>query len=150
MRCDCFQGDPATVAKALADSVVVASWQAHTASELPSLADGRLIAHLKRLVQIASGIQTIGLAGVQASDAAGVDAWLSDAFALATWEGWDLPVTRLGKREVDLAERPRGLFGVDSSTDGVTLVVIDTDVIALGRNREADERADLSQHPRSS
>lgn len=150
MRCTCFRIDPPSLLAALADPDLLKRYQQALSDELPSLADRALVRYLRRLSTLASRALAEGFDRVAEDDRVAADALLTDLFAVATYRNWPLPIDALGERDLPVEELPRGLLGADDSTDGAKLWLIDDETLALTRDREADDVADLGGHHRSS
>ena len=83
------------------------------------------------------------------ADPGAADELLTDLFAVATWRSWPLPLEMIGERDLPVDDLPRGLLGQDAGTDGAKLWLLDDETLALSRDREADDVADMGGHPRS-
>lgn len=138
MRCTCFDAEPAALVAALTEPDTVARWQANLADELPSLADRALQAHLRALARTAAAVLSEGFDVVCQRDVRAVDALLSDLLAVATWHGWELPLTSIGERDLPVEDLPRGLLAADTAADGAKVWVLDDRTIALARDRVVD------------
>jgi hypothetical protein len=148
MHCLTFRTDPATLIETLTSEPILRQYIAAYEAEIPSLADRTLGAHVRRLNGLAVEAMTIGFTTLAKRDAAHADALLSDLFAVATWHGWELPLTVLGEMDVAVDGLPRGLLGVDPGREGAGVWVIDHATVALARNREAGEADWHEHHPR--
>jgi hypothetical protein len=137
-----FRTDPAGLIAALTAPELVQRWSDTVAAELPSLADRRLLVHLRRLLVSAKQAQSSGFNVLSRRDPAASDELLTDLFAVARWQGWELPVTPLPDAEFDPAGRPRGLLGADPGRDGAGLWVVDHATIAFARQRESGDEAE--------
>lgn len=146
MRCELFRTDPAALIEALAAPEMLARYLAAQEAELPAIADRPLLAHLRRLNQAAARMMGHGVTLCARQDPALTDALLTDLFAVATWNGWDLPVERLGIQEVDVAAAGRGLLGSDPGREGAGLWVVDHAQVALARERESADDAEWHPH----
>src|SRR5262249_33035995 len=124
---------------ALTDAEALARWQDAAAAELPALADRAMVRHLKKLSAAVSRAQAEGFERLAEAEPALADALLTDLLAVATFHGWDLPLTALGEEELDVEELPRGLLGEDVSPDSARVWLLDRETIALARTREAGE-----------
>jgi hypothetical protein len=130
---------PALVA-ALTASELLARYQAAAAAELESLADQAQVRHVRRMVGLAAAAQG-GFDRVARRDPAAADALLTELFTVASWHGWELPVTALEPAEVDVDDLPRGLLGADPG-NGAGLWQLDATTIGLARSLTADATAD--------
>jgi hypothetical protein len=141
MRCECFQADAATLVTALTTNEMIERWRQSAAEELKRLADRRMAEHVRQLDSTAAALLVEGIDLVAARDPASVDAWLTDAVAVGTWNNWELPVVAMGERDLPVEGLPRGLIAADRSAEGAGLWVIDDETFALARWREipADE-----------
>lgn len=137
MKCECFRADIPDVIAALTDAANIEKWRASVVDELPRTADRGLAEHLRSLDKTASHLLVHGLDVVAAQDVAALDAWLTDMFAVATWNNWPIPVTKLGEIEASIENLPRGLLAADVSRQGAGLWLVTDDHIALARWRES-------------
>jgi hypothetical protein len=135
MRVTVFRADPPTLLAALSDAPLVQRWLAQQEEDLKSLVERALLTHIRQLTTIASRILAEGVERVAEQDTAAVDAFLSDAFAVATWHGWELPLESLGELDVPVEELPRGLLGADRSREGAQVWLLDDQTVAIARNR---------------
>jgi hypothetical protein len=144
MRCFCYRVDQPSLMVALTDEAVLTRYQNALSDELPSLADRGLVRFLRKQSTLVSRALSDGFDRLAEQDIAAADALLTDIFAVATYHNWFLPLESLGERELPVEELPRGLLSADVSTQGAKLWVIDVETIALCRDREADDVAELS------
>jgi len=135
VRATVFRCDVATLIAALSATDLVQRWMEQQEIEVKSIVERALITHIRHLTMVASRIHGEGLDRVAAHDCAAADAFLSDAFAVATWHGWELPITTLGDLDMPLETRPRGLLGADRSSEGAQVWLIDRQTVAIARNR---------------
>jgi hypothetical protein len=135
-RCDI----PSLVA-ALSDPACLARYQQALGDEMPSLADQGLLTHLRRCLGLA-GRAAAGFEILAKTDLPAADSLLTDIFAVATWQGWELPIVAEGQVEVDATTAQRGLLGADPGREGADLFVLDHARIALARQRSAADQAD--------
>ncbi len=149
MRCTCYRIDPPSLLAALSDEAFIARYQSSLADELPGLADRALVRHLRRLSTSASRAVTSGFDHLAEADPSAADELLTDLFAVATWRSWPLPLEVIGERDLPVEDLPRGLLGQDVGTDGAKLWLLDDETLALSRDREADDVADMGGHHRS-
>jgi hypothetical protein len=147
MRCTCYRIDPPSLLAALAEPELLARYQQALGDELPSLADRALVRYLRKLTTLASRALAEGFDRVAEDDRIAADALLTDLFAVATYRGWPLPIEPLGERDLPVEALPRGMLGADAATDGAKLWLIDDETLALARDREADEVADMGGSP---
>jgi hypothetical protein len=148
MHCLRFRTDPATLIEELGSERILRLYLAAQETELASLADRTLSAHLRRLNGLAAQALTIGITTLAKRDAAHADALLSDLLAVATWHGWELPIEALGEADAEVEGLPRGLLGVDPGHEGAAVWVLDHGTVALARNRQAGEADWHEHHPR--
>ena len=146
MRCELFRTDPASLISALGGEAMLRRYQAATAAELPALADRQLLAHLRRLDALAGRALAHGFTALATQDAAAADALLTDVFAVATWQGWELPAERLADDEIAVDGLARGLLGADPGRDGAALWILDPGRVALARLRQASGDAEWHPH----
>jgi hypothetical protein len=137
-----FRTEPAALIAALTAPELVQRWSDAVAAELPSLADRRLLVHLRRLLAVVRQAQTDGFAIVARRDPAAADELLTDLFAVARWQGWELPLTPLPDAELDPTGRPRGLLGADPGRDGAGVWILDPSTIAFARLRDSGDEAE--------
>ncbi len=149
MRCHCYHVDQASLLTALTDEAFIAKYQGAIGDELPGLADRAMVRFLRKQNTLASRALSEGFDRLAEQDTTAADGLLTDLFAVATWNGWPLPIESLGERELPVEEIPRGLLGADTAIDGAKLWVIDHETIALSRDREADNVPDMEAHHRS-
>lgn len=135
MRVSVYRTDPPALLAALSDGELVRRWLAQQEDELRSLVERALVSHIRQLTTIASRILAEGVERVAEQDVAAADAFLSDIFAVATWHGWDLPVSALGDLDVPVEALPRGLLAADRSREGAQVWLLDGQTVALARNR---------------
>lgn len=147
MRCEVFRTDPAALIACLGGESCLRRYLASQEAEAPALADRPLQAHLRRLNGLAIRALAVGFTDLATGDAAGADALLTDLFAVATWQAWELPVERQADAEVAVESLPRGLLGVDPGQEGAGLWLIDHGRVALARNRSVGEAAWTAHHP---
>lgn len=146
MRCEVFRTDPAALIAVLGDEPCLRRYLAAQEAEVPALADRPLLEHLRRLNVLAGRALALGFTALATQDAAGADALLTDVFAVATWQQWDLPVQRLEDAEVAVEGLPLGLLGADPGHEGAALWRLDHGRIALARLREASGEAAWRPH----
>jgi hypothetical protein len=150
MRCFCYRVDQPSLIAELTDEAILQRYQSYLGDELPSLADRGLVRFIRKQSTVVSRVLAEGFDRVAEQDVAAADALLTDIFAVATYFQWRIPLEPLGERDLPLDDLPRGLLSADTSSDGAKLWVIDEDTIALSRDREADDVADMSDHHRFS
>ena len=148
MICERYRTDPAALVATLSEPAMLQRYLEAQQAELPSLADRQLTAFLRRLGTAAAQAMGLGVTVLARRDAALADALLTDLFAVATWQRWELPVERLGEAEVGIDGAQRGLLGADVAQDGASLWVIDHATVALARLRQAGEADWHEHHPR--
>jgi hypothetical protein len=146
MRCATYRIDQASLIAALTDPVLLVRYQAQTAEEVKSLADRALIRHLKAIDGLIGRVLVSGFESLARNDLAAADALLSELFAVATWNGWELPIEPLGEEEAAVEGLPRGIFGADGARDNAGLWLLDHRTLALCRDRVAGEDADIDHH----
>jgi hypothetical protein len=133
MRATCFVGDLRHLAHCLTAPTLLSAYQETLAAEMPGLADRGMAAHLRRMATLAAAAS----ADPGAVDPGDADSLRTDVFAVACWQGWELPVVARGEVEVDPAAA-RGLAGRDRAPDGAGLWVLGPDRLAFARVRTAD------------
>jgi hypothetical protein len=136
-----YRCDPAQLIAALTEPELLARYQEAVAAEVPSLADNALLGHLRRLLRWAAQAQTGGFAALARVQPAEADALLSDVFAVATWQGWPLPIQLLESGLAEVAGLPRGLLGQDPGGEGASVWVLDHATVLLARARSAGTQA---------
>lgn len=141
MKCSVYRTEPAALIAALTEPASLAKYQQRLAAEIPSCIERGLITHLRQLCTLASGAQAEGFDRVAERDAAAADALLSDLFAVATYDGWPLPVEAMGESDLPLDGLPRGILAADRSAEGARVYLIDDQTIAIARNREVSDSA---------
>ncbi|MCS6970587.1 MAG: hypothetical protein RMM29_01935 [Planctomycetota bacterium] len=135
-RCERYRVDPPSLVAALTAPPLLARYRALVERELVWLAERGLAEHLRRCLRLAGELEAGDLASVARRDRAGLDALLTDLFAVATWQGWQLPLERLDDAELALDDLPRGLLGADESREGAALWLLDGGTLALARQRQ--------------
>lgn len=144
-----FRTDLPALVAALTDLELLNRYQAALGDEQRISAERAMSDHLKRMSTLASRAMSQGFDVVARNDTAAADALLTDLFAVATWHGWDLPITNLGEEDVDLSELQRGLLGADGDGVGAALWQLDGSTIAFARCREVVPEARTDGHPRA-
>jgi hypothetical protein len=139
MRCSIYRADPEALVAALTQADLIERYQQRLADELPSCADRALITHLRQLDAVANKVRTSGFDGVAAQDPAAADALLSDLFAVATYDRWDVPAEHIGEDDLPVDGLPRGILAADGSKEGAKVFVLDDSTIAISRNRSAGD-----------
>lgn len=148
MICERYRTDPAALIAALSAPAMLRRYLDAQEAELPALADRQMTAFLRRMGRLAGEAMGDGLTLLARRDPAAADALLSDLFAVATWQRWDIPAERLADGEVAVDGLPRGLLGADTSGEGAALWVVDHATVALARLRQAGEADWREHHPR--
>jgi hypothetical protein len=141
MRCSLYRVDAEALVAALTQPDLIARYQQRLADELPSCADRALITYLRQLDAVANKVRTTGFDSVAAQDPAAADALLSDLFAVATYDRWDVPAEHIGDDELPVDGLPRGILAADGSREGAKVFVLDEQTIAIARERTAGEVA---------
>jgi hypothetical protein len=142
MRCELYRTDPAALIEALSSERVLRDYLAAQEAEIPVIADRPLVAFLRRLNGLAAQALASGMTALAKRDPAHTDALLTDLFAVATWNHWDLPIERLPESEVETDGLQRGILGADPGREGASLWLMDHATIALARAREAADVAE--------
>lgn len=105
-------------------------------SEVGGHAEAPMLAHLARMRRLASEGAQRGLAELMREDPAAADALCVDILAVATWHGWELPLSGPAEGTVDPAEvRGRGFFGHGGGEQGAELLRLGDGRWALVRSR---------------
>ncbi len=146
MRVTCYRTDPPSLVAALTGTDAIVRYQEALAIETKALADRSLIRHVKRMSTLASQVLVSGFATVARNDLGGADELLTDLFAVATWQRWELPVEDLGEQELPVEDLPRGLLAADQGTESARLWMLDGTTVALSRSRESGDEAELPRH----
>lgn len=146
MRCSCYRIDPPSLVDALTQPSLLARYQEQAAEEVKSLADRALLRHLKRMSTLASQAMASGFDTLARRDLEGADALLTELFTIATWHGWELPIESLGEQDLPTDDLPRGLLAADTATDNARLWLVDGRTLALRRDRDSGNEADLEHH----
>jgi hypothetical protein len=147
VRAERYRGALADLINALSAGELLQRFIDQLTDELPRCGDADLLRHMRWLLVQARMLQAEGLEHRAALDRAALDALLCDLFAVATWLGWPLPVSRDGDCELPLEPLPRGLLGADDCAQGVLVFQLPDDGgFALCRHRRADRVGDLSEH----
>ncbi|MEK7415538.1 MAG: hypothetical protein AAB263_19715 [Planctomycetota bacterium] len=145
MRCECYRTDPATLVESLSNPDLLNRYLVAQEAELPALADRALVRHIRQMCSLAAHALASGMTEIAKQNPAATDELLSDLFAVATWQRWELPVERLADDELAVDGLPRGLLGADIGHGGASVWVIDHAHVALARSREADEHVERSE-----
>lgn len=139
----------AQLLQALCEPALLARYRQHVEDEMPRCADGELLQHLRRLLLLQARVAQQGLEEAAALDRGGIDALLTDCFAVATWHGWPIPAVADGTGPMPLEPLQRGLLGADQATEGALLFVLDDERVALCRHRTSGRTGDMSEHWRA-
>jgi hypothetical protein len=143
-----YRTDVPTLVAALTDVDHLARYQNALGEELRISAERALADHIKRMSALAGMALAQGFESMARQDTAAADALLTDLFAVATWHGWELPVTPLGETEFDPTGLTRGLLGADGDGAGAALWQVDGATLAFARCRVAIPEARMDDHPR--
>lgn len=146
MRCRLLRVEPARLVDALIAPEQLQRYAEAMQHEQSGVAERPMLRFLKQMQAIAARLAAEGRERIEETDPAALDALLTDVLALATWHGWPLPGKDLGERECDLAGARRGLLGADDSEGGARAYVLEDDLVAVVRSREAGDAADLREH----
>lgn len=136
VRCERYRADLPALLAALTARPLLERYSALQAEELPWLAERALADHIRRCLRVAAELLAEDLASVARRDRAALDALLTDLFAVATWQGWALPVERLDDAELEVGDLPLGLLGADEGREGASLWLLDATTVALARQRQ--------------
>lgn len=140
---ECFTADRAELVRALTTAPVLDRYRAWLDIDLATQAE----ADQQQLVrQHQAAIMLLGASDPMTSREPTVDALLTDILAVATWEGWPLPLRDQMAGEVDIGAFPHGLLGLVSAGEGAVLCDLGDDRWALVRARNVGEQADMQTH----
>jgi hypothetical protein len=139
MRCACYRTDVPALLAALTAEEMLGRYAGALTDELPALADRSLAKLIRQFARLAGQAMAGGFDQLANNDRAAADALLTDLFAVATWNKWELPIEELGERELPVETLPRGLLGADVSRGGASLWLVDDETVALSRSRTIDD-----------
>jgi len=146
MHCRIFRGEREPLLAKLLDAELLDRYGQYLQEQSGALAEPALATYVKQMQAMVARLASVGVDEVRSEDPAGLDALLTDCFAVATWNDWDLPVRDVGEDDCELDGAQRGLLGYDDSEGGAELYVLGDDRIALCRAREVGGGSDLRQH----
>lgn len=141
MALEHYRADSTELLNRLAEGELLARYVQALEAEAGSLAEAPQLAFGRRMLGLVARLGAEGVEQVASTDRAGLDALLTDVFALATWHRWPLPVEPLPPGEVDLEHAQRGLLGAETEGQGAVLYVIDEQTVALRRSRDDQDIA---------
>ena len=136
-----YRADSAGLLAALVDADTLGRYSATLEAAGGSQAEAGQVAFTRRMLGMVARIGAEGVDGLARDDRAGLDALLTDIFAVATWHRWPLPVARLDPGETDLDRAQRGLLGAEAEPQGAALYVLDEETVALRRWRDDQDIA---------
>jgi len=138
---ECYRGDSAEVMASLLDGRLLEAYAEYIHRNSGNHAEAGQLGFDKRMLRLLARLGAEGVDGVASNDRAGLDALLTDCFAVATWQRWPLPIEPAGTRTVEVAELQRGLLGSEREGQGAALYLIDEGTIGLRRSRDDDTLA---------
>lgn len=137
-----YRVDPNVLVQAITAESVLLPYMQTLEEERSSIVDRELVGHLGRLQRVLARVMTAGLEVAAADDQEGADCLLTDILAVATWNGWHLPVEELDASGYGVPEgRPTGFLGTGATGSGAS-VWVEGDHVVLARNRNASTEAD--------
>ena len=139
---------PALVA-ALTSPETLQRYQEALAEEHKITAERAMADFQRRMSLLSSRALAHGFETLARHDRTLADALLTDLFAVATWNGWELPIEELDESELDVSDLARGWLGVETPGEGASLWQLDGSTIAFARSRAASDDVAMDGHPRA-
>ncbi len=125
----------------LVSSPMLHAYQQYLTEERASLVDAALIRHLEHLRQALQRLMLEGLSACSGSHLGDIDQVLTDIFAVATWNGWQVPVLPPTLHTLPEPRPACGLLASGEVGSGAH-VWFHANHIFLSRDREIDRIAD--------
>lgn len=141
---ECYRCDTAALMAHLLSAETLSAYSAFIEADDGSQAEAGQLAFGRRMLSVVAKIGAHGVEGVASQERSALDALLTDCFAVASYQGWDLPVESLGVQEVATEGLQRGLLGAENDAHGAGLFLIDEATIGLRRSRD-DEAITLRE-----